>query len=122
METKTIVVYADFSSFKSRVNHTIDVTFNVSETSAAETAALFPFLNQQGVLAFKIGDLTDAEIDSLPEPKPEFSNQKSPSERLRNVLFVYFKQQGGDPQDFEAFRVREMEILINSYKNKLSPE
>jgi len=122
METKTFVAYADFASFKSRVNHTIDVTFNVSETSAAEASLLFPFLNQQGVLAFKIGDFTDAEINALPEPKPEFSNQKSPSERLRNVLFVYFKQQGGDPSDFESFRIREMGKIITSWKDKLSPE
>jgi hypothetical protein len=118
-QEKTFVAYADFSGFKSRANHTIDLVFNMSETSANEASLLFQYLNQQGVIAFKIGNFTDAEIETLPEPKPEFSNQKSPSERLRNVLYVLYKQKGGDPAEFESFRVREMEKLIKSYRDQL---
>jgi hypothetical protein len=91
----TVILRADFSGFKIRANHTFDISFNTSELPSEQAAILLPLLNVTGTLAFKRGDFTDAEVDDLPEPKPEFAKQKSPSERLRNVLFVYFTQQGG---------------------------
>lgn len=43
---------------------------------------------------------------------------KSPSERLYNVIFVYYKQVNSK-EDFDAFYKRHMEALIDQYKAKL---
>lgn len=118
---ETFVVSADFSKITSRSNHTFDLTFNTSEMPKDSSAYLLGHLNQQGTLAFKIGEMDDAEINALPESN-EFPHQKSLSERLRNVLFVYFRQKGGEEENFEDFRKKEMERIITHYKNKLEPE
>lgn len=43
---------------------------------------------------------------------------KSPSERLYNVIYVYYKQVNS-MEDFEAFYRRNMENIIDQYKAKL---
>jgi hypothetical protein len=119
--TGTVVVRADLKKLSSFANRTFDLIFNTSELSAESLGALGACLHIAGTLAFKIGDFTDEELLDLPEVKPEFANSKSPSERLRNVLFVLHKQQGGMPEDFEAWRIQKMEQIIEFYKAKLEP-
>ena len=116
-----IVLHADLKKHTSLANKTLDLTFNTSELSAEGIGTLLLYLHQTGTLAFKVGSFTDEEIESLPEYKPEFANSKTPSERLRNVLFVYYKQQNIQ-EDFEVWRIREMERIINGYKEQLHPE
>jgi len=120
MNEQTFVLSAEFSKLTTRVNHTFDITFNTSEMPAEQGAKLLPLLNQQGTLAFKFGTFTDEQIHDLPEAK-EFPEQKSSSQRLRAVLFIWHKQQGHRDEDFEAFYKMQMEILINQIKNKLEP-
>lgn len=122
--TGTIILRADFKKLASFANKTLDLTFNTSELSPESAGTLLQFLHMAGVVAFKVGDVdfTEEEIRDLPEVKAEFANQKSPSQRLHNVLFVYFEQKGGQPENFEIWRVAEMERIIETYKSKLEPE
>ena len=46
-------------------------------------------------------------------------NEKSPSVRLRNSLFVLHTQQSGKPEDFDSFYKRNMERFIQAVKDKL---
>lgn len=75
-----------------------------------------------GILYFREGeDAIDPslkeELDAvdldLEDPK------KSPSQRLRNTLYVYWTQNFQDHTDWKDFYKTEMEKIINSYKNKL---
>lgn len=50
--------------------------------------------------------------------KEKIDDGKSPSQRLRAVLFVWWEQKGR-PDDFEVFYRMKMEQLINVVKNKL---
>ena len=64
--------------------------------------------------------ITQDEIDKLevPEVKPEFKGEKTPSQRLRNVIYVFWEKQGAKG-DFETFYKRQMERLINKIKEQL---
>ena len=57
--------------------------------------------------------------EDIPDEAIEFDGQKTLSERLRNVLFRLHEKQGGKPEDFESYRHKIMEKLINNYKSKL---
>lgn len=114
---KTFVIYADFIKLTTLANHTCNITFNTSEMGE-KTSLLLPHLNQQGSLAFKVGEFNDTELEELPEAK-EFPEQKSQSKRLRDVLFVLHQQSGGKKEEFEDYYRRQMEIFINQIKNKL---
>jgi hypothetical protein len=118
-QMNTFIVRAEFSALKTRSNHTFDIVFNTQEIPSEQAALLLPLLNITGSLAFKI---TNADIEDIAEPKPEFAGRKTLSERLRNVLYVFHEQQGGKKEDFELWRNGEMERIILHYKNKLSSE
>ena len=47
-------------------------------------------------------------------------NEKSPSSRLRAILFRYWEQNYSTKTEFEMFRDMEMEKIIDTYKGKLN--
>ena len=76
-------------------------------------------------------DLQNKNIRLLIEPmdyatdgKVEIKNPlsgKSPGERLRGVLFVTFKQKKV-AGTYDEFYVKQMENIIQTYKDQLEPE
>jgi len=81
-------------------------------------------LNDSGVLYFKSnGSLTKEEIKALESAEIEVEG-KSKSQRLRNVLYVYYQQLSASPEyytdnTFDLFYSKEMEKIIEHYRNKL---
>jgi len=114
--TETFVVSADFSKMTSRANHTFDITFNTSELGE-NAGKLLPHLNKAGTLAFKIGELSNEEIETLPEVKDD-STRKSDSQRLRAVLYLLWNQ-GEKKVSSDQFYRDHMEKIINQIKDRL---
>lgn len=54
------------------------------------------------------------------EIKEKIDDGKSPSARLRSVLFVWFSQLGEPGGDFELFYREKMNMLIEKIKEKLT--
>lgn len=83
-------------------------------------------LNDSGVLYFKSnGNLTKEEIKALEDVEIEVEG-KSKSQRLRNVLYVYYQQLSNSTEyytdnTFDLFYSKEMEKIIEHYKSKLEP-
>jgi hypothetical protein len=62
---------------------------------------------------------TDPELLDVPDIKQEFKGDKTPSQRLRAVLYVLWEQQKVS-EDFEAYYRRQIEKIIDSIKSKLT--
>lgn len=93
------------------------IVVNTNEMPASDKAELMGYHNQFGWLVFSPTDpISEADI---PDEPVEFEGQKTYSERLRNVLFRLHEKQGGKPEDFEPYRAKIMESLINRYKERL---
>ena len=60
------------------------------------------------------------EADEEPVEVKSTKEQKTPSSRLRSVLFVYWKQQGS-PGDFSTYYEASVEKVISQVKAKLDP-
>jgi hypothetical protein len=63
-------------------------------------------------------------MDYASDGKTEIKNplgNKTPSERLRGVMFVLFKQKK-IIGTYDEFYVKQMETIIQSYKDQLEPE
>lgn len=99
----------------------LKMTVRTNEVAPEAMAKLMSLKNKQGNMLFAPAkhQYTDADIQDLPEVKAEFPNKPSPSERLRNVLYVYFTKMGGKPQNFEQFRLKQMETFIQQIKDKI---
>jgi hypothetical protein len=94
------------------------LAIHTNELDAQTKAELMNWHNKFGWLVFSPTEGI-AEED-IPDEPIEFEGQKTLSERLRNVLFRLHEAQGGKPEDFESYRVKIMERLINSYKSRLA--
>lgn len=83
-------------------------------------------IGDSGLLFFKSsGNLTKEEIKELDNTEIEVEG-KTKSQRLRNVLHVYWNQnkEGMDEiyfKSFNNFYASEMEKIIEHYKGKLEP-
>lgn len=93
----------------------VTVGFHTKELNTTEKAEVMDFHNQAGWLLFKPSEIPEEDI-----PKVEAEYEvKTPSQRLRGVMFVWWKQQGG-LGEFEEFYRAQMERYIEHIKNKLN--
>lgn len=97
----------------------IRLLVDCQEINPAEAAELFSLKGKVGWFLFKEAAITEEEVGKLPDEIVEFKNEKSPSERLRNVMFVYYKQKYGKEEGFDSWRKEQMEKIIQQYKDKL---
>lgn len=104
------------SGIRTLADRTIRIQVDCNEMTPEDEAQLFQLRNTYGWFGFEKGEVADFE---LPKEKLEFTNQKSPSERLCNVMYLYHKKINGKPEEFEAFRLRQMERIIQRYKDLL---
>ena len=102
-----------------RISYTKDgglsLGFSTQEMTNEDKLALSELYQTFGFLAFKQNQI---DISDLPKEDAEDRN-KTPSKRLRAVLYVLLKQKGIKPDQFESFYREKMEQLITIIKDKL---
>lgn len=97
----------------------IRVQADTNEVTPEVAATLMGFHKKFGTLAFVLENTPIEEKDlELPAEQKEFPNQKSLSERLRNVIYVLWEKKGSQG-DFEDYRRKYMEKLIELTKQKI---
>ena len=89
--------------------------FQTNEMTHEEKVLLMEKLNSFGWLAFKENEINTGE---MPNEDAEDKN-KTPSRRLRAVLYVLSQQQGIKQENFELFYREKMEKIISWVKTKL---
>lgn len=100
-----------------RADGSLSIRLSTPELSSDEKAAFFDLVNQPLKLLLQ----PDAEATAdVKEIKSEF-DQRSPSQRLRSVLFVLWRQQGTGLQ-FDQWYLTHMNKLIQEVKDQLEPE
>lgn len=87
----------------------------------SQKAQILNLLDEYATVAFKPTPegKTDPEVLDVPDITPEFKDDKSPSQRLRNTLFILHKQQN-IPEPFETYYPRQVEKFIDLVKSKLN--
>lgn len=100
------------------------LTINTNEVIPDEASLLMSYREQQGWLLFMPAEGTagfeQKDIDQLPDIQLD-TGEKSPSQRLRGVLYRLWEQSKSraQGQTFELFYRSYMERLIESIKEKL---
>ena len=93
---------------------TMNVRFNTCEATSEELAIWDEFAGFTGQLAFSLDSIQEEDI---PIEDTEFQT-KTPSQRLRGVLFRVWETEGSKGEFNDYYRT-EMERIINHFKNKL---
>ncbi len=120
--TSKLILPALINPPRLRKDGSASLNFETRELTPEEYMTVMGFRNTEGWLCF-VPNEDEKEIAFLvPETKAEVDS-KTPSERLRNVMYVWFKQEseaGRYVGTFEAFRAERMEKIIEWIKNKLN--
>lgn len=115
-----ILIPAQLEGHRSLKDRTLKITFETQELLPDQWAEIARNTQQLGFLAFQRDEFTTEQKKMLEGLKSDYNDPgKSPSKRLRNVLFVMWQQ---DPKGFETAEAHYnhyMEQIINFYKNKL---
>lgn len=96
------------------VDRGMSLGFHTKELTAEEKLEIMSHFQKTGWLLFSEDEIQEAEV---PETRSEFET-KTPSQRLRGVMFVYWEQQGSKGS-FEDFYREKMEGFIDHIKSKL---
>ena len=89
------------------------------ELTPAEATLLFSLNSNSGYFLFKPEVFVVDDVEEIPEYKPEEKSEKSPSQRLRAVLYRLWEQ-SGKIGDFELFYRTRMDRLIDQIKERLT--
>ena len=111
---KAIRLNAVITSLRSKVDKSLGLSISTPELTTDQKVAI---MNLQGVNI----DLYIKPIDEAPDAVVEIDkelNTKTPSQRLRNVLYVLHQQQG-IKDDFDLFYKHSMNSIIEKLKGKL---
>lgn len=102
------------SSIRSKVDGSLGFSASTPELSHEEKVS---FMELQNLNLHALLTPDDIQAPDLKEIKGKLEG-KTPSERLYNVIYVYWKQKG-EVGNFQEFYARQMEKLINKVKGYL---
>lgn len=113
---KGFTVEAILTKCNSMSDGGLSLGFHTKELDASEKISVMEFHNNAGWLLFQPNEI---DLKDLPTQDAELET-KSPSQRLRAVMFVWWKQSADSSgTDFEDFYRKKMESIIDQIKGKL---
>jgi hypothetical protein len=114
-----LLLPALLESFRTLKDKTLKVQFETQELTPNEFAELSESLQQFGYLAFKKEPFRKEEINAIQDLQTELETGKTPSQRLRGVLYRMYEQDAQGFKSFTTFYEHQLEIIINHFKTKI---
>jgi hypothetical protein len=107
------------TSIRTRVDGSLSVTAETNELSPTKAGELFSLRGKTAMMYLSPKDvITQKEIDQVNAIDAEIE-AKTPSKRLRDVLYVLFTQQPEGYKEFDSFYKYKMSIITDHLKSKL---
>jgi hypothetical protein len=117
-ETILLQIPATIESISSRVDGTWSLKVGTQELDEESAKAVLALNRRLGYFIFKESAIREADLVDIPESSPEFKGDKTPSQRLRGVLYVLWEQTKAT-KTFDEFYRMKMESIITWVKEKL---
>jgi hypothetical protein len=116
---RTITIPVTFNKANRRKDRSVSIAMESNlEISTPDFAILDTLVGSAGWLTYT--ENADAPLDNVSPPSEDApSDRKSPSQRVRALLFLAWKQNTDQREDFEAYYRRRMERLIDLLKGEL---
>jgi hypothetical protein len=109
-----LTVPAGLVSATDQRDRSCKLTFETRELENSEFLALRDIRGSEGWLAFALNPIQESDIPKSPATK----EGKTPSQRLRSVLFLLWKKEAS-PLDFNIFYDAKVEAIIEKVKLRL---
>lgn len=116
MNNKVIELPVTLDGATRRKDRSVSLRFTtLFEVSHEDMGVIDTFHQDAGYLLFKANKFTDSEVPEDDAP----TDLKSPSQRLRSILYVYHMEKDGDPAKFPEFYNSTLEKYIQKIKDSL---
>jgi len=113
-----ILLPGQIESIASRKDKTIRLTIGTQELNPNTAAEIFSMNQQFCYFAIKHESFMKSETELIDGLKADY-NEKTPSQRLRNILFRIYEQDNQGYKDFNTFYIAKMEQICEHYKSKI---
>ena len=110
-----IQVPATITGIRTTSDNGMSLTVHTQELSPEMKLIVMEKHNAFGWLLFGENKFTDADIPDTDAP----DEKKTPSQRLRAVIYRYFETKGLPKEKFQEFYLKQLEGLIDQYKARL---
>jgi sugar diacid utilization regulator len=113
-----ILIAGQIESISTRRDKTLKVTIGTQELSPNQASDIFVLNQRFAYIGLKEEPFTQSEEVLIAGLKSEI-NQKTPSQRLRSILYKLYEQDNKGYKDFGTFYASEMERIIEHFKSKI---
>ena len=111
----------DITKIETTPDKCLKITMHTAqELPSAHEALLMSLRRKTGWMLFKEVQIEEQDIANLPDFVPDFKNEKSPSQRLRAVLYRQWEQ-SAMKEAFETYYRSAMDRILEHEKAKLEP-
>lgn len=119
VQKKMILIATIVEGISTRKDKSFKITLGTQELTPSQAAELFDLSSQYCFTALKKEPFQKDEVDLMDSLKTDFESQKTPSQRLRGVLYINYEQNDEGFKDFASYYTHKMDTIINHFKNKL---
>lgn len=110
-------VPSTIANLRTLADNTLRIQVDCQELPPEQMTEVFRLKGRLGWFVFSENVLNQSDIPE--ESAPEFKGDKSPSQRLRAALYVYWEKCTGKQQTFKAFYESWVEQKIGNIKDHL---
>jgi len=115
-----LIIPGHFETFRSLKDRSLKLVFETNEPTPEQIADVQQSLMKSGYLAFSTENFSASDQKFLSEIKVDYDDpNKTPSKRLRGVLYRNYEQDNKGYKTFEDYYRSQMEMLIVHFKGKL---
>ncbi len=115
-----LIIPGVLESYRSLKDRTLKLTFETHEPTPDQMADIQKSIMNAGFLAFNVDPFSSSQEKYLTEMEVDYDDtNKTPSKRLRGVLYRNWELDKKGYKTFEDFYRSQMEILIVHFKGKL---
>ena len=113
-------VPSQVQNIRTLVDGSLKLDVITQELSGKQKTAIFNLHKKIGWFVFKEKQIKKEDLVDLPDFKPAFKGDRTPSQRERAVMWVYFEKNSGKPEDFDMWYKRIKERVIEGWKQKIN--
>lgn len=111
-----IILSAQLTKVASKADRTYNLQFNTQELGGEYSAELMgEIMNQVWLVIARSGD----DVPQAPEGTPEDMIARTPSQRLRAIYYLLWKQ-SNSTTDFDSYYATCMERIIDQLKEQIN--
>lgn len=116
---KGIILACIIDKITTLKDRSVKITLDTQELSPTKAGEIFTLMNSLATVYISPSEITSREMAQVDSIEPEMPG-KSPSQRMRNVLFILWKQDNQGFKEFDFFYKERMEKYINELKNNIT--